>query len=153
MDICVRCFLLDSEDRILLVKHGNKLPWVLPGGHVEDIDTTIYDTLKREINEELGIDILILGVENQFDQKGVRSLPLPVSIHTVRYEHKTRGIIEKFEYVFFARAKGEIDEDSDELVATKRMEMDEILALDDEEIPPFIKQILDQNIDFLDVLG
>lgn len=119
---------------------------------MEESDTTVYDTLRREIKEELGIAIAIIGVENQLEQKGVRAYPLPVSMHTVRYEHKTRGMIEKFEYIFFARAEGKIME-GEEVEMTKRMDMEEILALDDDEIPPFIKQILDQNSDLLEVIG
>ena len=49
-------------DRILLLKRSpaEKLfphHWEIPGGKVDDTDNTIWDALKREVNEETGLSI------------------------------------------------------------------------------------------------
>ena len=85
----------------------------------------------------------------------VATLPLPISIHRVKYEHRTRGPIEKIEYFFFARVNGEVTNNtSEEIVDYKRMEYDEIMELRaDEEIHQYTQDILEQNFDLLELIG
>ena len=53
--------LIIHEQDVLLVKHvGGKNQWTLPGGGMR-IDESPEDTLKREIYEELNLDINIVG--------------------------------------------------------------------------------------------
>ncbi|USN55566.1 MAG: hypothetical protein H6765_03045 [Candidatus Peribacteria bacterium] len=48
----------------------------------------------------------------------------------MKYEHRTRGKVQKLEYWFFAHAFGEYDEiDSDEIYDYTRLSADEILKL------------------------
>ncbi|MGH9666567.1 MAG: NUDIX domain-containing protein, partial [Bryobacteraceae bacterium] len=44
-----------SRDAVLLVHHRRLDRWLLPGGHVEDADTAIYNTARREVIEETGV--------------------------------------------------------------------------------------------------
>ena len=154
MELSVRCYLLDQKNRILLVRHADWQLWTLPGGHVEACET-VYEALKREVDEELGLGISLVGVESIVSTKNVIPLPLPTSIHKVIYEHRTRGSTEKQEYFFFARMTGEISTISnDEIQEFKWFESDEILAMEEEtEIHGFIQEILDQNLDLLSIVG
>ena len=87
MELSVRAFVLDTDDNILLVKHAANQMRTLPGGHVED-DETVYEGLIRELEEELDISATVIGSDTIFSNHSVVSLPLPISIHKVRYEHR-----------------------------------------------------------------
>jgi nucleoside triphosphatase len=55
-------YILDSKDRILLVKSykwGDQ--WMIPGGHVE-LGETVFDAAKREALEEVGLEVVPEGV-------------------------------------------------------------------------------------------
>lgn len=154
MELSVRCYLLDQSWRILLVRHDDGQLRTLPGGHAEWKET-VYDALKREIDEELGLWITLVWVENGISTSNVAPLPLPISIHKVIYEHRTRWHTEKVEYFFFARMNGEISTiDKQEIKEFKWFESDEILEMEeDTEIHGFIQEILDQNLDLLEIIG
>ena len=61
--------IIVRNNKLLLVKHckNNSYYWLLPGGGVE-VGETIYESLKRELKEELNVDIgsheLIFVVES-----------------------------------------------------------------------------------------
>jgi len=154
MEVCARCYLLDSSERILLVKHSDEQPWVLPGGHLE-AEETIYECLEREVQEEVGLGITVVWVENTLSAKNIATLPLPISIHRVKYEHRTRGDVDKIEYFFFARVNGEVtNHNNEEIVDYKWMEYDDIMDLkSDEEIHQYTQDILEQNFDLLELIG
>ncbi len=61
MSLCFvsRAFVLDTDNNILLIKHQDDSPRVLPGGHLEENENPSR-ALRREIKEELGIGIQIL---------------------------------------------------------------------------------------------
>lgn len=145
---------MDQSGRVLLVRHAEWAMRTLPGWHVESKET-VYDALKREVDEELGLWITMVWVENSISTSNVAPLPLPISIHKVIYEHRTRGTTEKVEYFFFARMNGEISTiDKQEIKEFKRFEADDVLAMkEDVEIHGFIQEILDQNLDLLEIIG
>ena len=59
----VRAIILTNSGRLLLIKrvkpHAQPY-WVAPGGGVEDCDTDLFDTLHREVCEELGGTIEVI---------------------------------------------------------------------------------------------
>ncbi|MDU0200884.1 NUDIX hydrolase [Paenibacillus sp. MAH-36] len=49
--------ILDSEGKVLLVKHSyGKNNWDLPGGKAEE-DESAQETAKREVHEEVGLKV------------------------------------------------------------------------------------------------
>jgi 8-oxo-dGTP pyrophosphatase MutT (NUDIX family) len=60
----VRAILLTEDNRLMLIKRikpNNIEPyWVAPGGGVEDKDIDLFDTLERELSEELGARAVVL---------------------------------------------------------------------------------------------
>jgi len=52
-----------EENKVLLNKEQKTdyiTPWMFPGGEVEDFDASLEDACRREVKEELGIDIEII---------------------------------------------------------------------------------------------
>jgi 8-oxo-dGTP pyrophosphatase MutT (NUDIX family) len=49
--------LNERGDSVLLVHHLRLDRWLLPGGHVEPVDATIFDTARREAVEETSVQL------------------------------------------------------------------------------------------------
>lgn len=52
-----------ENGKVLLNKEQKKTgvtPWLFPGGKVENFDSTLEETCKREVKEEMGLEIEIL---------------------------------------------------------------------------------------------
>jgi ADP-ribose pyrophosphatase YjhB (NUDIX family) len=54
-------FVLDEEDRVLLIRRTDNGDWALPGG-AHDYGEFIAETAVRETREESGIDIEVTGI-------------------------------------------------------------------------------------------
>jgi ADP-ribose pyrophosphatase YjhB (NUDIX family) len=53
----VRAILLDEEGRALFIKRSGDKRWGMPAGAME-LDESVFDTMKREVKEETGLDVL-----------------------------------------------------------------------------------------------
>lgn len=49
-----------EDNRVLLNQHGEDIFWKFPGGTVEDFSVSLEDNAKREVKEEMGIEIEII---------------------------------------------------------------------------------------------
>lgn len=88
----VRAIVLNNKNQILLVKHTYLSGWFLPGGKAKKNEDS-RDALKRELKEELGVDIFeevkFLGIySNNFEFKKdeisvfvIKISDLPENIH------------------------------------------------------------------------
>lgn len=50
-----------ENSKVLLNKHGDDNFWKFCGGKVEDYNTNLADNARREVKEEMGIDIEVLN--------------------------------------------------------------------------------------------
>ncbi len=114
----------------------------------------MFSAIQREIQEEFGIGITLLGSDTQFSEHTIVSLPLPIGIHKVSYEHREKGDIEKLEYVFFAHAQDEIDTaDPEEIFDRQWIAQEDFFALDaPAETHLFLQELLEQHGDLLEIL-
>ncbi len=55
-------FVIDDRNRVLLLWHKRLQRWMPPGGHV-DPDETPEEAARRECKEETGLDVEIIGEE------------------------------------------------------------------------------------------
>ncbi|MER8071980.1 NUDIX domain-containing protein [Streptomyces sp. NPDC094034] len=67
--------LLRPDGRVLTIEHRVLREWLLPGGHVEECDTTLVDAALRELEEETGI-----APDRVEPDSG---LPLHIDVHTI----------------------------------------------------------------------
>lgn len=50
-----------ENNKVLLNKHGDDTFWKFCGGRIEDYESDIKETAKREVREEMGLEIEILN--------------------------------------------------------------------------------------------
>ena len=59
--VAVTVFVLDDQDRVLLIRRTDNGLWAIPGG-AQDFGEYIAETAVRETREESGIDIEVTGI-------------------------------------------------------------------------------------------
>lgn len=52
-----------EDGKVLLNKHGDTSFWKFCGGKVENFDSNLIESAKREVKEEMGIDVKIIDEE------------------------------------------------------------------------------------------
>ncbi|WP_433386912.1 NUDIX hydrolase [Micromonospora sp. KLBMP9576] len=57
----VTVFVLDAQDRVLLIRRTDNGLWAIPGG-AQDFGEYIAETAVRETKEESGIDVEVMGI-------------------------------------------------------------------------------------------
>ncbi len=60
-----------EDNKVLLNQHGDTDFWKFCGGRVEDFDLNLIETARREVKEEMGLEIKILD-------------PVPYIMHTIK---------------------------------------------------------------------
>lgn len=93
-----RAIVLDSQKKVLLVKHREEWKWVLPGGHREN-DESPHETIIRELREEFQMEVKFLWKNLQTKDSWIKILPLPIDNYTVSwiFNWQEKNIVE---YIF-----------------------------------------------------
>jgi len=75
--IGVRVFIMDSQNRLLLVRHTVASEstefWILPGGGLEE-DEYSWDAAIREVKEETNLDIRVIDLLYTLEEKTSKGL-------------------------------------------------------------------------------
>ena len=96
------CAFIVYGDKVLLVDHKKEKMWLPIGGHVE-LEEDPEEALMREIKEECGLEVQIIGERPAYEAEGVKPLIAPsyLDIHTLSESgssHRHIGL------VYFAKA-------------------------------------------------
>lgn len=133
LPIVARAFLFNNEWQILLTRHNNTSPWVLPGGHSEN-NENIHETIIREIKEEFGISSRFFEIDSEeilhHKWKKIKHFPLPISIYELNYTNKNWVDKSRIEYVFLMETDDTIESiQTEEIFEYKWFDPDEILGM------------------------
>ncbi|MFA6585890.1 MAG: NUDIX domain-containing protein [Candidatus Paceibacterota bacterium] len=89
IDYCVEVFIV-HKDKVLLRFHEKHNLWLSVGGHIE-LDENPLQAAVREVKEEVGLDIKIVGskpaIENEFDYEHLIA-PRYLATHHVNDTHQ-----------------------------------------------------------------
>ncbi len=129
----VRAFIFNPEGQILLTRHTQKSPWVLPGGHVE-AGESLHTAMIREIQEEFGITARFFEIdgEEQLYHMGqpLHHYPAPISTYELSYTGKDGKDKSRIEYVFLMETDDTIQQvQTEEIAAYEWFEVDDILGM------------------------
>ncbi len=83
-DLTVGAYII-HEGKLLLIFHNKLKIWLPPGGHIEQNETP-DDAVKREVKEEVNLEIKLLQYNPLFTGRNVReecALPFYTNIHNV----------------------------------------------------------------------
>ncbi len=79
---CASAFVINPENKkILLIKHRKNHCWTQPGGHIED-DETPEECALREVYEETGLKITLLGERFPREDDFIRPLGIQRNRHS-----------------------------------------------------------------------
>lgn len=106
--------LSDDKTQVLLIHHRALNKWILPGGHYDLEDDTLWQCAKRETMEEIGIQGLTLHDWHQPNG----TLPLDIDIHAIPARPaKSEGAHYHFDCRFLFR----IDQQSPLVIAQREL--------------------------------
>lgn len=90
-----------DHDHVLLVEHRKLGVWLYPGGHIEP-DEDPVQAVRREVHEEVGLDIEILS-EQRFAHPAVDALEAPFTILVENVNDRTIGHHQHIDLVYVCR--------------------------------------------------
>lgn len=101
IDFTIEAFIIHNN-RVLLILHLELNKWLPIGGHIE-LNEDPNQALFREINEESGLKVDIIGQKPHFTIPNVKSLYTPnfLDIHEINDHHHHIGMI------YFLKTKSE----------------------------------------------
>ena len=101
IDFTVEVFIV-YKDKVLLRMHDKYKKWMSVGGHIE-LDEDPVEAADRQVKEEVGLDIELVGNQKIFhDVDHSRELLPPIALN--RHHTNTKGH-EHITLVYFARPK------------------------------------------------
>jgi len=119
-DFTVGVVIVHNE-QVLLVHHPRYDSWLPPGGHIE-LDEDPEEALRREIEEETGLEVTILSERLPFQSPGTKNIlqPAYVDVHEANPPHK------HINFMYFAKAVSGQVRLSDEHLEAKWFRADEL---------------------------
>ncbi|MFK3983511.1 NUDIX hydrolase [Micromonospora sp. NPDC050397] len=127
--VAVTTFVLDGQDRVLLIQRTDNGLWALPGG-AQDVGESIAQTVVRETREETGIDVEVTGMVGIYTDPN----------HVIAYSDGE--VRQQFSICFRARYLAGQPTESDE---SSRVEWIEQHALDELNIHPSMRLRIDHG--------
>ena len=94
-----------NGDATALHRHDKLDMWLPPGGHI-DRDETPHEAARREVREELGLDVDLVAPHDGVDSPTVESIPKPQ--HFLLEDINTAGSEvghQHIDFVFYGRAE------------------------------------------------
>ncbi len=98
LDYCVEVFIV-YRDRVLLRRHDKHGYWLSIGGHIELGEDPI-EAAHREIAEEVGLTVRLIGTTTYTGDEKITVLPAPISL----IRHKVTDIHAHVVFVYYAEA-------------------------------------------------
>ena len=136
----VRTFLQNDEWKFLLVRHKWKDYWSLPGWHLKSKES-IYKGLKREIKEELNLEIEFLWEKLWLELEHITEFPQPNCTYKIIYNEFNWKEVKKLEYIFLTKIKsGKIKIQEEEIDEYDFFSKEEILAIEANHL--LVKELL-----------
>jgi 8-oxo-dGTP pyrophosphatase MutT (NUDIX family) len=93
IDFIVSVYIVNN-DKVLLVDHKKLKLWLPIGGHIE-LNEDTDEALFREVKEECGLKIKVLGTKPDIQSAGTKFLYAPkfLDLHKISDAHKHVGLI------------------------------------------------------------
>ncbi len=129
----VRAFVFNQNGEILLTRHKENAPWVLPGWHVESWET-LHEAMLRELSEEFSLEARFFDIdtEERLHHKGKKltQFALPIANYQLSYTDDKGNDKSRTEYIFLMETDMEIEETQvEEIFEYGWFEVDEILSM------------------------
>jgi len=70
--------VLDEKGHLLVVRHRALNRWLMPGGHLEELDATLAAAASRELSEELGVSLSEISILPDW-----KDIPVDIDRHTI----------------------------------------------------------------------
>jgi len=119
-----------NNGKVLMVHHKKMGMWLPPGGHIDGIELPT-ECAVREAKEEAGVDIELIGQEEDFDRVKVMIHPKTVQLEDIEPGHQ------HIDMIYFAKLKDEnqeIKNDDEGINEVKWFSKEEL-----EEVPELVK--------------
>jgi ADP-ribose pyrophosphatase YjhB (NUDIX family) len=101
LDFVVEAFIV-YDNKVLLIHHKKLDMWLPVGGHIE-LDEDPEEALFREVKEECGLEIEIIGEKLKMESVGTKFLYAPtfLDVHKFSETHRHIGL------TYYAKAKSD----------------------------------------------
>jgi 8-oxo-dGTP pyrophosphatase MutT (NUDIX family) len=63
--LCAFALIIDEQSRVLLCRRRKDRKWNLPGGHADPAEAP-WNAVVREVREEVGVEVRVLGVRGLY---------------------------------------------------------------------------------------
>lgn len=97
-DFVASVYIVD-EGKVLLVHHKKLGMWLPPGGHINENELPT-EAAVREVKEETGLDIEIIGEEDHYERVKILLHPKIVQLEDIEPGHQ------HIDLIYFSKLKG-----------------------------------------------